>query len=124
MLQALWSLEVLLAETAAPAGVVIFHLRRVFGDYYQAGRLFGGDSRCHYVGAYQIENLGLSGRFTVLRHASPGPTPFGEADSLEVTFTGRLAANLERDVLLLDAVVESDPAQAIRLRLTKRAALA
>jgi hypothetical protein len=58
MLQALWSLEVLLADEAVPAGVVIFHLRRVFGDYFQAGRLFGGDSHCHYVGDYQIENLG------------------------------------------------------------------
>jgi hypothetical protein len=134
MLQALWSLEVLLAEGAVPAGVLIFHLRRVFGDYYQTGRLLGGDSRSHYVGEYQIENLGLAGRFTAIRHGGVDPTPFGEKDRHDITFTGMLEANLERDVLILDATVDAaiDTATAtdaggahpIQLRLTKRAPLA
>lgn len=124
MLQALWSLEVLLADEAVPAGVVIFHLRRVFGDYFQAGRLFGGDSHSHYVGDYQIENLGLTGRFTVLRHGGVEPTPFGPNEEHRVTFNGTLEANLERDVLILDAVVDGDESSPIKLRLTRRAALA
>ena len=129
MLQALWSLEVLLAEAAVPAGVLIFHLRRVFGDYYQEGRLFGGDGQCHFLGDYRIENLGLTGRFTAIRHGGVDPTPFGPEERHEVAFSGALEANLERDVLLLEAAIDGaviggaggDP---ITLRLTKRAPLA
>jgi len=124
MLQALWSLEVLLAKEAVPAGVLILHLRRVFGDYFQTGRLFGGDRECHYVGEYQIENLGLTGRFTVIRHGGVEPTPFGAKDRHEVTFSVLLEANLERDVLLLDAVIDGEEGRPTRLRLTKRASLA
>ena len=124
MLQALWSLEVLTADAALPAGVLIFHLRRVFGDYFQTGRLFGGDSQCHYVGEYQIENLGLTGRFTVIRHGGVEPTPFGAKGEHKVKFSGTLEANLARDVLLLDAVSEGDEGKPITLRLTKRAPLA
>lgn len=124
MLQALWSLEVVRPEGAVPAGVLIFHLRRVFGDYFQAGRLFGGDSRSHYVGDYQIENLGLAGRFTAIRHGGVDPTPFGETDRHNITFTGALEANLERDVLMLDAIIDADKTLPVKLRLTKRALLA
>ena len=132
MLQALWSLEVLLAERAVPAGVLIFHLRRVFGDYFQTGLLFGGDSQSHYVGEYQIENLGLTGRFTAIRHGGVDPTPFGTMDRHDITFTGTLEASLERDVLILDAAIDcatdgaadGDGARPIQLRLTKRAPLA
>ncbi len=124
MLQALWSLEVLRADEAVPAGVLIFHLRRVFGDYFQTGRLFGGDSHCHYVGEYQIENLGLTGRFTVIRHAGVEPTPFGARDEHRVKFSCTLEAKLERDVLLLDAVADGDESTPLELRLTKRAPLA
>ena len=123
MLQALWSLEVLGANGAHPAGVLIFHLRRVFGDYYQAGRLFGGDSQCCYVGDYQIENLGLTGRFLAARYEGVDPTPFGDGDTQEVTLTGALEANRERDVLILNASLRTNQALAIELRLTKRASL-
>ncbi len=124
MLQALWSLEVLLAEGAVPAGVLILHLRRVFGDYYQEGRLFGGDNQSHYLGEYQIENLGLTGRFTAIRHGGVDPTPFGAKDRYDITFTGTLEASLERDVLILDAIIDADEGNPIKLRLTKRASLA
>ncbi len=124
MLQALWSLEVLLAEGPVPAGVLIFHLRRVFGDYYQTGRLFGGDRQAHYVGEYKIENLGLTGRFTAIRHGGVDPTPFGTMDQHDIAFTSALEANLERDVLILDAVIDAGGAHPIQLRLTKRAPLA
>ena len=123
MLQALWSLEVLLAEGPVPTGVLIFHLRRVFGDYYQTGRLFGGDSRSHYVGEYKIENLGLTGRFTAMRHGGVDPTPFGKKNEHNITFSGALETTLERDVLILDAVIDADGARPIQLRLTKRAPL-
>jgi len=124
MLQALWSLEVLRADAALPAGVLVFHLRRVFGDYYQEGRLFGGDSHCHYVGEYRIENLGLTGRFTVIRHGGVEPTPFGGNERHDIAFSAVLDATLERDVLLLDAVVDGDEARPLTLRLTKRTPLA
>ena len=124
MLQALWSLEVLRAEGADPAGVLILHLRRVFGDYFQTGRLFGGDSQCHYVGEYQIENLGLTGRFTAIRHGGVEPTPLGDNDEHTVKFSGTLEASLERDVLILDAVIDGAEDSPVKLRLTKRAPLA
>ena len=119
MLQALWSLEVLRAGTWTPAGVLIFHLRRVFGDYYQEGRLFGGDRQSHYVGEYRIENLGLTGRFVSTRYAGVDPTPIGDQDSFEVTFTGTLEAGLERDVLILTAGLRGDQEPTAKLRLTK-----
>ena len=123
MLQALWSLEVLRSETMVPAGVLIFHLRRVFGDYFQAGRLFGGDSQSYYVGDYQIENLVLTGRFTAVRHSGVDSTPFGTQGTHQITFTGALEANLERDVLVLNATIEADRESPVKLRLTKRALL-
>lgn len=124
MLQALWSLEVLLADAALPAGVLVFHLRRTFGDYFQTGRLFGGDSHCHYFGEYQIENLRLSGQFTTIRHAGVEPTPFGAKDEHRVDFAGTLEAQLERDVLLLDGVVDGNESDPVALRLIRRAPLA
>ena len=124
MLQALWSLEVLRAEESVPAGVLILHLRRVFGDYFQTGRLFGGDSHCHYAGEYQIENLGLTGRFTAVRHSGVEPTAFGANERQDIAFSAVLDADLERDVLLLDATVDGDEANPITLRLTKREPLA
>ncbi|MDX1576223.1 MAG: hypothetical protein R3285_08510, partial [Kiloniellales bacterium] len=99
-------------------------LRRVFGDYFQTGRLFGGDSHCHYVGDYQIENLGLTGRFTVTRHGGVEPTPFGAGEAQRIKFSGTLEADLERHVLLLDAIVDGGESNPIKLRLTKRAPLA
>jgi hypothetical protein len=122
MLQALWSLEVLKTEGPVPAGVLIFHLRRVFGDYYQRGRLFGGDAGATYVGDYEIENLGLKGRFAATRLGA-APTPFGGGDRHDVTFTAVLDAHLERDVLRLEARVDDDTSAPIELRLTKRAPL-
>ena len=123
MLQALWTLEVLTPEGASAAGVLIFHLRRVFGDYYQAGRLFGGDARSYFVGEYRIENGGLKGHFDVTGYGGGPNEAFGPGDGFTVRFSGALDPLAERDVLVLDAARADSPERAFRLRLTRRAAL-
>ena len=123
MLQALWTLEVLTPDGASAAGVLIFHLRRVFGDYYQTGRLFGGDAGSYYVGEYRIENGGLTGRFDVTGYGGDPNEAFGPGDGCRVAFWGRLDPHAERDVVLLDAERADTPGPAFRLRLTRRAAL-
>jgi hypothetical protein len=110
------------SEEASAAGVLVFHLRRVFGDYYQAGRLFGGDAQSYYTGDYRVENGGLKGHFDVVDYGGDPNQAFGPGDSLTVTFSAVLDPQVERDVLLVDARRADTPDEAFRLRLTKRAA--
>lgn len=124
MLQALWSMEIIDSDHAAPAGVLIFHLRRVFGDYYQEGRLFGGDNTAYYIGKYRIENWGLKAHFQVNSYAGEAPSPFGVHGDEEIIFAGSLDRHVERDVLLLEAHKKTFPREPFSLRLIKRAPLA
>jgi len=80
-------------------------LNRVFGNDFQARRLLGGASECQYRGEYQIENLGLTARVTVSYNGGVDPTPFGSNGRLDVNSSAVLRANLERNVLLLEAVI-------------------
>ena len=122
VLQALWTVEVLRSGGIVAAGVLIFHLRRVFGDFYQSGRLFGGDTRSYYTGEYRIENRGLKGQFDVVCYGGVAHETFGPGDSLTVVFAGVLDPHLERDVVLLDAHRADAPGDMFRLRLTRRSA--
>ncbi len=120
MLQALWSVELLTADRAVPAGVLIFHLRRVFGDYFQMGRLFGGDSQYYYAGEYQIENMVLSAWFDVVLYGNEPQEIFGPARRCRVDFGGRLDACVERDAITFAAQRSDDKDVAFEIRLTKR----
>lgn len=124
MLQALWTMEILEPSHRTAAGVLIFHLRRVFGDYYQEGRVFGGDRTAYYLGDYRIENWGLKAQFRVHCYAGREVSPFGDSGDDEVIFTGSLDPHVERDVLVLCAHRKRSPERPFSLRLTKRAALA
>ena len=62
-LEGLWSAELRAGDHSANIGVLIFHPRKVFGDFYDEGRIRGGDRFCVYHGTYVIENRGLHGRY-------------------------------------------------------------
>jgi hypothetical protein len=94
----------------------------VFGDYFQVGRLFGGDAQSYYSGEYQIENRGLKGRFDVVCYGGVANEAFGPGGRLGVHFSSVLDPRLERDVIVLDAHNADNPGLTFQLRLTKRAA--
>ena len=120
MLQALWSVELVTADRSVAAGVLIFHLRRVFGDHFQTGRLFGGDSQYCYGGEYQIENMILSARLDVVLYGNEPQEIFGPEHRFRVDFGGRLDACVERDVVTFAARRSDDKDAAFEIRLTKR----
>lgn len=119
MLQALWSLEILTADGPVAIGVLIFHLRRVFGSYFQTGRLFGGDSEYYYAGRYEIENMVLSARMEVFLYGNASHAVFGSGNHFRIDFGGRLEGNVVRDVITF-AARRSDDDIAFEIRLTKR----
>lgn len=120
MLQALWSLEVVAKNRHRSAGVLIFHLRQVFGDYYQRGRVFGGDGDAYYDGSYTIENLGLRGAFDAVSYGGTGMTAFGSRPTCEIEFEGTLDRDLDRGVILLRATADKDADNPFGLRMTRR----
>ncbi len=122
MLQALWSVEALTTDGPVAIGVLIFHLRRVFGDYFQRGRLFGGDSEYYYAGRYEIENMVLSARMEVFLYGNAPHPVFGSGNRVRIDFGGRLDGDVERDVITF-AARRSDDETAFEIRLTKRESL-
>lgn len=121
-LQALWTLEVDTPVGWLPAGVIIFHLRRVFGDFYEEGRIFGGDQSQVFTGAYTIENLQLRGHLEVKRYALTGSEPFGPGVLVTVELAANLDGQADRDVIDIRGQIGGSPST--RLRLTRRATLA
>lgn len=119
MLQALWSVEIFTRDGPVAIGVLIFHLRRVFGDYFQVGRVFGGDGEYFYTGRYEIENMVLSARMEVFLYGNAPHAVFGPANHFGIEFGGRLDGNIERDVITF-AARRSDDDTAFEIRLTKR----
>ena len=55
-LEGLWSAELREGDHGSNIGVLVFRSRRVFGDFYEEGRIRGGDRFCVYHGTYVIEN--------------------------------------------------------------------
>ena len=56
-LEGLWSAELRDGDHGSNIGVLVFRPRRVFGDFYEEGRICGGDRFCVYHGTYVIENF-------------------------------------------------------------------
>ncbi len=50
-------------------GILTFQRLRVFGDFYENGRILGGDSHYYISGTYRIENFGLSMQYTLTHYA-------------------------------------------------------
>ncbi|MEQ8666282.1 MAG: hypothetical protein RIC16_11205 [Rhodospirillales bacterium] len=123
MLQALWSMDIVTPDEFRPAGVIVFHLRRVFGDYYQEGRVFGGDGQAYYDGTYTIENFGLRGSFRAIAYGGADATAFGPSMHRDVEFDALLERNVERDVIVMDGRAGDDAQKAFDLRITRRCAI-
>ena len=120
-LQSLWTLEIETPRQWESCGVILFHLRRVFGDFYEEGRIFGGDRDHGIMGSYRIENLLLDADLRVQRYAPTSGYPLGNDAAIDLTLSTSLEGQLERDVVRLDGRVGHDaPA---RFRLIRRADL-
>lgn len=123
MLEALWSLEILTEAKILNAGIVFFQPRRVFGDFYEAGRILGGDRNYVYSGNYTIENHNLSAQLSVKQYAAEPNSIFGDEPEFELRVSGNLDRHVSRDVHNLTAKRTDDSGQLLSLRLTKRVEL-
>jgi len=121
MLEALWSLEVLVGDRPLEAGVLFFQPQRLFGDFFESGRVVGGGRGCCYVGRYQIENLGVRAELRVLRYAGDTDPVFGAERELLLRVVGRLDRHVRRDVFELAAERPGSGSASMRLRLIRRA---
>ncbi|MCP4328590.1 MAG: hypothetical protein GY791_09170 [Alphaproteobacteria bacterium] len=122
LLQSLWSAEILPPEgvTGAPVGIMFFQAQRAFGDFFEAGRILGGDDRHFIAGAYTIEDYRLTGDMTVTHYAGDPEPTWGQAQDVEFAVSATLDANVDRDVFMIVATPRIDAAQPMRLRLTRR----
>lgn len=121
-LQALWTLDVRPLEDWLPCGVILFHTRRVFGDFYEEGRIFGGDQHHTYSGSYRVENFQVSGTIDVHRYSPTDSQPFGPAERQQVVFSQRLDGSFDRRVIEVGGTRADG--SLLTLRLTWRESLA
>jgi hypothetical protein len=121
MLEGLWSAELGNGGRLANIGVLVIHPARLFGDFYEEGRLLGGDRHYAYRGAYSIQDLVFAGELRIVRYDVHEEDPRFGADPVTLHLEGRLEAGLERDVLTLDVTGATDvEGGRCKLRLTRR----
>ena len=80
----------------------------MFGDFYEEGRIRGGDRFCVYHGTYVIENFGLRASLAVTRYRTEEPRPVFPGDGV-MKLAGTIEAGVERQVIEL--AVGGTPAQ-------------
>ena len=97
-LEGLWSAELRTGDSGDNIGVLVFRPSRVFGDFYEEGRIRGGDQFCVYDGRYVIENRGFRGSLTVIRYREGEPLPVFPRDGV-FTFTGTIESGVTRQVI-------------------------
>ena len=116
-LEGLWSAELRAGDRGANIGVLVFRARRVFGDFYEEGRIRGGDRFCVYHGAYVIENFAFTADVAVTRYRSDEPRPVFPGDGVM-----KLAGSIEPGVArrVVEFAVENAPGEARSLRLIRR----
>ena len=116
-LEGLWSAELRAGERGANIGVLVFRPRRVFGDFYEEGRIRGGDRFCVYHGTYVIENFGFTADVAVTRYRTGEPRPVFPGDGFM-----RLAGSIESGVArqVIEFAVSGAPEGARSLRLIRR----
>ena len=116
-LEGLWSAELRAGDQGANIGVLVFRPRRVFGDFYEEGRIRGGDRYCAYHGTYVIENRGFTASLAVTRYRSGEPRPVFPGDG-----TMKLAGTIESGVArrVIEFAVSDAPGGARSLRLIRR----
>ena len=88
-LEGLWSAELRADDCSSNIGVLVFRPRRVFGDFYEEGRIRGGDRSCVYHGTYVIENFGFICR--------RGRHPLSRADEERPVFPERRGHEARRN---------------------------
>ncbi len=122
LLQSLWSVEVLPKgdSTGTAVGVMLFQVQRVFGDFFESGRILGGDTRYYFAGTYKIENYVLDAQMDVICYAGKSDLTFGAADRVCLKITATLEPDVDRDVLMLSALPVYGASEPIDLRLTRR----
>ena len=113
MIQGLWSVEFASSAGYEGAGVIVF----------ESGRLFGGDSRCFYLGDYSMgPDHQLFARIRVTHYAGEPLPIFGRASEMLIVMAGKQ----QQDGRVAGAGVPhnaTDPSLSISFRLTKRADL-
>lgn len=126
LLQSLWSVEIVPDDggVGVPVGVLRFEVQRFFGDFFESGRMVGGDAEHVYLGSYKIEDYRLTGELEIVPYApAPAATAWGEAREPRFNITVILEPEQDRDVLVISAEPADIAAAALSLRLTRRARL-
>ncbi len=116
-LEGLWSAELRAGERSSNIGVVVFRPRRVFGDFYEEGRIRGGDRSCVYHGTYVIENFGFTADVAVTRYRKGEPRPVFPGDGV-MKLAGTIEPGVARRVI--EFAVKDAPGEARSVRLIRR----
>ena len=95
----------------------MFRPQRVFGDFYEEGRIRGGDRYYAYHGTYVIENFGFTADLAVTRYRLDEPRPVFPGDGVM-----KLAGSIEPGVArrVIEFAVEDAPGEARSVRLIRR----
>ena len=116
-LEGLWSAELRTGDSGDNIGVLVFRPSRVFGDFYEEGRIRGGDRFCVYHGTYVIENHALSASVAVSRYRTNEPRPVFPRDGV-MKLAGTIESGVARRVL--EFAVGDAPGGARSVRLIRR----
>ena len=102
-LEGLWSAELLGNHGITNIGILMFEPVRVSQDFYEEGRVLGGDRHYAHVGTYRVEDRRLSGRLRILRYdIHEDGAPLFEQDEASLDFHGELDHRGHREVLDLE----------------------
>lgn len=116
-LEGLWSAELRADDGSSNIGVLVFRPQRVFGDFYEEGRIRGGDRYCAYHGTYVIENFGFTADVAVTRYRTDEPRPVFPGDGV-MKLAGTIESGVARRVI--EFAVGEAPGEARSVRLIRR----
>ena len=116
-LEGLWSAELRTSDCSSNIGVLVFRPQRVFGDFYEEGRIRGGDRYCAYHGTYVIENFGFTADVAVTRYRTGETRPVFPGDGV-IKLAGSIEPGVARRVI--EFAVEDAPGEARSVRLIRR----
>jgi len=116
-LEGLWSAELRTGDCSSNIGVLVFRPQRIFGDFYEEGRIRGGDRFCVYHGTYVIENFGFTANVAVTRYRTGEPRPVFPSDGVM-----KLAGSIEPGVArrVIEFAVSDAPGETRSVRLIRR----
>ena len=116
-LEGLWSADLRAGDRGTNIGVLVFRPRRVFGDFYEEGRIRGGDRSCVYHGTYVIENFAFTADVRVSRYRADESRPVFPSDGV-MKLAGTIEPGVARRVV--EFAVDDAPDGTRRLRLIRR----